>query len=296
MPLHLFFNSVFFTPSQSNRYAVTVVGLDFFQVSWTPTSENSSPSLFGNDGHYANQTEFERRDNSSVVTLLKGTHRNARGTNYTTLDSSECITAYSQGFVQSYSDVLIFADGTSGFPLLWSRFPERSISSDRKHINQDAFEWICHDHLNKVNATEDRCSAGITNDIKKAGNWTVYGHPVQSCLARRAPDTCSLQFNAWMMLAVVVIAAIKTMIILYLSIKRTNTQFLHTLGDAISSFLEREECPSSILSKCLATAGRWTTRRKSSLGEDFDGTVRTSDNSGSPSIYPPSTSSPSASL
>ena len=159
------------------------------------------------------------------------------------MEPLECMQNYSAGFMQGYGDVVVVSSRTDAdSPVLWTRYPQSSITVDKMDTNQDPFHWICHDLLASNSTSHDRCSLEMAMDRFNSGrNWTVYSNPVNHCFARVIPDACHLQFNAWLMLAVVVFGVIKVLIIGYLVFSRPAGRFLRTMGDAIASFLEEED-------------------------------------------------------
>lgn len=72
-------------------------------------------------------------------------------------------------------------------------------------------------------------------------NWTVYGSQVQYCLSRPEQATCSLYYNIWLMLAVLVCGFIKNVVIIWICVHHSNNHNLRTFGDAVNSFLTHED-------------------------------------------------------
>lgn len=167
------FNAVSFTSSKAHQYSVAVVASDFFNdTQWTPTADNSTPSNFATLGGYADVVQFERPNNATIVDLLN----DARGMNasheLTNLVPNDCMLLYSNGFAQRAGDVVVVTSSasTDTSPLVWTRYPERSISQDKDHSNQDPFNWICRDALEERTLEEARVShhvsAGLMHSIK----------------------------------------------------------------------------------------------------------------------------------
>ena len=159
------------------------------------------------------------------------------------MDPLECMQTYASGFMRSYGDVVVVSSRSdTNSPVLWTRYPQSYITTDKVDTNHDPFHWICHDLLVSNNTNHDRCNLEMAMDRFNSGrNWTVYSNPVDHCFARAFPDACQLQFNAWLMLPVVVFGVIKVLIIGYLVVWRPTGRFLRTMGDAIASFLEEED-------------------------------------------------------
>ncbi|KAF2036757.1 hypothetical protein EK21DRAFT_52086 [Setomelanomma holmii] len=202
--------------------------------------------LFFNARVVANEASFDVRDNSTIIDLLQDVTNSSNLTDYVRMDAWECMQNYSSGFLREYGDVVAVSTQLDAKPpILYTRFPQSYISSDREHTNQDPYHWICHDFLTTNSTTQNndavRCSIELAQERFDSGrNWTLYGNTVSYCLARRIPDICELQFNQWLMLGVVVFGGIKTIVIAYLLIARPSHS-LRTLGDAITSFLKDED-------------------------------------------------------
>lgn len=215
-----------------------------FQV----TPENSSPDLRFGDEQFQWQGEcdgeepciWDIRDDTPVLRLLNEVREPRQAQGFSPLDPSECIKIYTGGFMQEYSDLLVVSNATQNdSPILWTRYPQRILTEDKRTTNHDSYHWVCHDILD--NSNDEVCSRKAALDALKNKPWTVYGHPVDHCLARIAPDRCHLQYNVWIMGAVVVFSVVKVLAIAVLVFTHPDGTFLRTIGDAIASFLERHD-------------------------------------------------------
>ncbi|KAF1833717.1 hypothetical protein BDW02DRAFT_569698 [Decorospora gaudefroyi] len=260
LPFHLVFNAVFFTTSQANQYAVAVIDESYFaNTNFRPAKENASPELFGPSSYANNDCDgapcaFDIRDVSRVVALLRDVRRVSRNANFSRMEAQECMRNYSSGFIQGYSDVVVILnEPATDSPLLWTRYPQRSVDHDTEHTNPDPFRWVCHDAMMKNDTNTHRCSLKTAMEKFDSGkNWTVQGHPVSHCFARTISETCQLQFNGYLMIAVVVFGVIKVLTIGYLVLARSAGRHLRTIGDAIASFLEEEDPTTKGM--CLVTS------------------------------------------
>jgi hypothetical protein len=83
--------------------------------------------------------------------------------------------------------------------------------------------------------------------------WTVYVNPVDYCLRRNTPDVCQLELDVWIMLSVVVLGIIKMIVLIWVLFQwwLDSAHYFKTVGDALSSFLERQD-PTT----CLVTASQ----------------------------------------
>jgi hypothetical protein len=238
------FNAVFFTTTETYQYAVAVVDHSFLNnTEFQVTPENSSPDLQFGDQQFHWQGECNGKDCSwdvkkdiFVTRLLD----DVRHQTFSLMTPSECIKYYTEGFTSTYSDVVVVSNASQpDSPILWTRYPQRILTEDKRTTNHDSYHWICHDIVN--NATEEVCSRNKALESLKAKPWTVYGRTVDHCLGRIAPDRCHLQYNVWIMGAVVVFSVIKVLAIAVLVFTHPEGMFLRTIGDAIASFLERSD-------------------------------------------------------
>ncbi|UPX09651.1 uncharacterized protein EKO05_0000336 [Ascochyta rabiei] len=249
LPLHLVFNAVFFTTTETYQYAVAVVDQGFLQnAEFQATSENSSPTLpqferfVWNGNCDGNDCSWDINNDGLVRQLLDDVRDSSRAQAYKRLERPECIESYTEGFMQKYSDVVVVSNITQvDTPVLWTRYSQRNLSKDKKDTNQDPFHWVCHDMLKNSVEGPDRCSRGFAKKHIKPEQWTVYGHPVDYCFARVEPELCHLQYNAYIMLAVVVFSVIKVLAIAFLVVTHPKGDFLRTMGDAITSFLKKQD-------------------------------------------------------
>jgi hypothetical protein len=225
-----------------------------------PTAANTSPTLFEqwiypNDDCDGVDCSWDVRNNSEVLELVQRVTNSFNITGFVRMEPLECMHTYASGFMRGWGDViLISTGGNAESPVLWTRYPERSITMDKVDSNKDPYHWICQDVISPKSTGEDAiCSFKKARGPLDSGkDWTVYGHPVSYCLARAITDNCELQFNAWLMLPVLVFGCIKTMVIAYLLFARPTGRFLRTLGDAIASFLEEEDATTKDM--CLVSS------------------------------------------
>jgi hypothetical protein len=243
------FNAVFFTTTQANQYAVAVVeGSILSNSTFQPTPDNSSPVLFDQQvvAHKDCDTacSFDVQDNSTVLAIIQNVTNSNSLVGFVRMEPLQCMRNYSSGFMQDYGDVVVISTRSDAdSPVLYTRFPEKSVTVDKEDSNPDPYHWICKDIITSDTlGKDDRCSIEMaTQQFDSTRNWTVYGNTVDYCLARAIPDTCELQFNGYLMLGVVVFGVIKTAVIAYLLFARSSGTVLRTLGDAVASYLKEED-------------------------------------------------------
>ena len=254
------FNTVFFYTKQANQYAVALVAENYLDnTSFQPTEENVSPALFrpansANPECHGRSCPYDVRNATRIIELLQDARGMTMDAKFIRMEPQQCMQNYSTGFQLEYSDVLVVSTSViSQPPLLWTWYSQRLISVDTGETNQDPFNWICSDLVDPKDAEPDRCGLEMaTERFDSGGNWTIQGYPVSHCLARTIDSTCQLQFNGYLMIGVVVFGVIKALAICYLVFERPVGQYLHTIGDAIASFLEREDPTTTGM--CLVTS------------------------------------------
>ena len=95
--------------------------------------------------------------------------------------------------------------------------------------------WMCPDVMS------DSCE---TEDLLKEETWTVRGSmnlTVSYCLARQLEPSCELNVSLQLLLAVVICNAVKLVAMCMAAFVLRKGRVLLTIGDAIASFLERED-------------------------------------------------------
>ena len=90
---------------------------------------------------------FDKTDaGNAIASIVHDAQLNSRY--LTRLNGSECIKSYALGFVQTHGDVAVVSSmQNESNPVLWTRYPQRSVTLDKAKTNSDAFHWICHDLL-----------------------------------------------------------------------------------------------------------------------------------------------------
>lgn len=258
------------------QYAVAVVSRDFVDnTAFQVTPENSSPALRFPDDKFrwtsttdpcnGNSCYWDVSNDTLIVEFLNDVRNSSQRVDastqalinavqkdqalvYEKLTNEDCFNGFANGFMQSYSDVLVVSKTVqTEDPILWTRYPQRTMSEDKRDTHKDPFHWICHDELVASNYTRtDRCSRNYARKYVQPKNWTtedwtVYGHPVDHCFARVAPELCHLQYNASIMLAVALFSLCKVLAIAVLVFTHPDGDFLRTLGDAVTSYLKRSD-------------------------------------------------------
>lgn len=209
-----------------------------------PTGQSGQPNITTNGFSDEAQASLRRfyndaRDGSSE---------------YEHMDSSECINAYATTYQTKYGDVLLIPptdNGTNQYAVVDSQSvfdPPSYITGP--FLKGDPFQWLCPASPNKP------CSSYVPSIQSQAdqGNWVVHvdsgDYRANSCLVRKVPELCKLQYSLALTITVIVANVIKGVIMLYMAITSAEPPML-TTGDAVSSFLHQPEDVTQ--RKCLVT-------------------------------------------
>ena len=168
---------------------------------------------------------------------------------YTVMDPKNCLKAYSNIYISTYSDVIL-------------------VSSDKNDSNSllawdDSFSltsaWLCAPTTGFVDI-EAPSGTDVVCDFKALekdpSTWSTFGHPIKYCLAQQDLLDCTLEMSSSIMIVVLVTNAILLIIMAsILTILRSVVQqALDCFGDVLASCLEVEDEHS--LNMCLADKTR----------------------------------------
>jgi hypothetical protein len=148
------------------------------------------------------------------------------------LSNSECIEAYTTGFVSGRSDVVLVSTlHNAPNSLLWSKYPFPYLQYGAPDIDHSA--WVCTDIPNSplfsATCTFQRAQQYSTN-------WTIDEIPIEYCLSKVVENHGQLQYNVFILLIVAICNFVKALLMTWIAL-RYKTSALMTLGDALSSFL-----------------------------------------------------------
>ncbi|KAF4629268.1 hypothetical protein G7Y89_g8882 [Cudoniella acicularis] len=258
LPLHLLYNSVFFATQPVNSYTYLVAQPSFLMggsVNITVASENAQQRqkafMFGYSpqtaqfGNWSLDSNFDT--SQQTYSHLCGEHcglfRNGStlvGIPFANITAMECLARYYSTF-GNHSDVILVTtydeltfEQVDGGPLLHIGYNEGpTLSGGNTWVwgSSNNFSW--HD-LSKT----------LSNDTG-IENWNVFGYRVDYCLSRQWDNSqaCALGFSAPMLIAVCIANLLKVLGIAWTTVlySRRDMQPLSTLGDALASFLHKND-------------------------------------------------------
>jgi hypothetical protein len=236
LPLHLFYNSTVFSSVQANSYDVFSVNESYLSQSGPGNVDTVDEGAYNVDHPDAYNISVELHQK-----LLNSTLQN--------LSNIDCINAYAQIFQTTQGNLLLVTNTSSN-----RLIEEELVFSPANHAQgcTDAYHWICLDADNDIQDTDlcgtTACPNLIPGIRANPSNWSVFHDQIQYCLSEPVDQNCKLQFNVRFAVIVIIFNAIKTAIMAYSAFGVSRTPLM-TVGDAITSFLERED--SAARGRCL---------------------------------------------
>ncbi|KAL5384274.1 hypothetical protein DPSP01_005420 [Paraphaeosphaeria sporulosa] len=250
VPFHLLYNSLVFVSLSANNYYYTIGAADFLEgASYNLTgplqTSSGSPywtlSALPGINYDTSTTQVYYRDKTRVDNLYKyydQIQKNASA--WERLSNSDCIQAYSNVFLTGRRNVVLISSekNTTNSVLDYG-------ISELDNGGMDNNWWICSKVQDGGNV---KCQP---DDLKaKADNWTVWGYPIDYCLSEKIEDVCEVEFSMDIMVVVIIFNIIKVIAMTWVLLRYNAEDILTTVGDSVSSFLEREDVTTRGM--CLA--------------------------------------------
>jgi hypothetical protein len=153
------------------------------------------------------------------------------------LEVGACIDAYATTFVTDRGSLILVTNNSTQ---LAAPVPHDNEASSLLPLDfacrPQPYDWIC----GMANATPcDAETACLTESIDKA-DWRPFGSKVEYCLSEPVAEECSLHFSPRLAWVVIVFNLAKAILIAYVAFRIKENPLL-TVGDAVSSFLERAD-------------------------------------------------------
>ena len=243
IPLHLLYNSAVFSSLCTRRYDFFMVSSEFFDGGTFEMILGTSP------------VDLDGATSEILETNLK-TFQQEYQKNQSSLQRLEplaCLEIYSAPIISTYSDLFIvstYPNFNNSLIALQQEVDSGLISSSYRDT-EIAFDHSCRisglDYC--ILKTTDPCIGIFANDSSPC----VY---IQHCLSERVNECCKLQFSLVITIFVIMCNLIKTICIGTIAWKQ-DPEPLVTLGDAISSFLDRPDVTTE--GNCITGRTRFET-------------------------------------
>lgn len=189
-------------------------------------------------------------------------YKKARDSKLDRLSNIDCIREYAESIQTKRGNVLLVtaddrmptpnvtAKGTpiniysvNVFRAQLAQFPDNAIN---------LYNWICSGYPDMIASSLDLPCSTFIDGVKSASdNWRVSGkgynkstespiYPVDYCLSEKSEPRCKVQFALSIAILVTILNFFKAILIFYTALG-TKENPLMTMGDAVASFLERED-------------------------------------------------------
>ncbi|KAK4909791.1 hypothetical protein LTR49_021460 [Elasticomyces elasticus] len=226
VPIHLLYNSAIFKTLDANEYTMAIVNPDFL------TGGSDFNTLY--ETNYGYNTSI---DSLSTLSYMQSFFANSStdASLVQKLSNSDCIAAYGTGFVSGRNHVLAVTSKTSTAAnhTVYGT-DEAEYEFDGTGSGQPYF-WICTDQPYRPGYNCD-----VPTARRNATNWTINNAKIDYCLSQIAPSHCKLQFSLHILITVILMNAGKAAC-MFLTLYRQREATLVTVGDALSSFLDRPD-------------------------------------------------------
>lgn len=201
------YNSTIFATESINRYRIVGVP-ESFVTSKTPYNSSDWGTALEEVEHerymYENSRRWER------------------------LEPLECLRAYSKSFLHDRHDVLLITEMDKDTINLYPKV--------KNNIRRPHWEWAYTDYITA------RYRNFEFEYVVKQGNWTLYGRDIHYCISEPYETKCTLQYNRYIMLAVIISNLMVIGVMVWTRVKldddRDGLARFVTVGDAINSFLQ----------------------------------------------------------
>ncbi|RMZ86815.1 hypothetical protein DV736_g5959, partial [Chaetothyriales sp. CBS 134916] len=242
IPLHLMYNSAFYSSLSNNDYNILIVTPEFvtggaFDLA---AAINASNTIWDYDA----TIDVDPADIQRAIGTTKFEH----------LEVKRCIRDYAQVFLSSRRNLVLVsnADQANNSLLYLEKYEtSRELGGGR----YTPYDWICRavatiyqSHNSPNNPTA--CDAYISEIEAASDEWEPWGYQVQYCMSETVEESCSFNGNIPIIFTVITCNVAK-MLLMWIVAFRLRGSPLITIGDAVASFLQRPDLTTEGL--CLLT-------------------------------------------
>lgn len=226
LPLHLLWNSTIFATDGTNLF------------SWVVADESF---LTGNAWlKPVRGTDYMCNGNGVSSEHIQHIYDGFEANNYTRLSALDCFNAYNVDFLNTRRNLIMITAPEPGMNM--SRCAYNSTTWTNSSVIATDMDWLpgwgeLKDFPYYLDDAEFRHNS-------KAGNFTLLGNPIQYCYSEVAEmATCQLQYVSYIIYVVIICNVIKFMCMCAAArfLWNLNEPILATIGDAVSSFLEKPD-------------------------------------------------------
>jgi hypothetical protein len=225
VPLHLVYNSVFFSTIASNEYEVVFANASFVHG--------------GPQGVY-DKTKFPIINDTQI-----------RAKSWDRLEPAACINSYATEFLNTRRNLVV---------VVFRNEKSRNDSSVQEVVSNtfnftiqkpdafDPYRWICDtgdgDHRYDFDKSEmksdSRCSSKVSKVKTYSNMWHWQEWDIDYCLSEPVEGKCSLNFSLSTIVVVIICNVGKSLLMFFVAF-RIKDDPLVTIGDAVDSFLNSND-------------------------------------------------------
>lgn len=163
---------------------------------------------------------------------------------------ADCIKSYNNPIQSKFRNIVAVSEAvqTDNHSLLWL---EKTTP-----LSDNATDWTCKYTWGELNTTTGESTCSSEDAISNSTNWaigyhhrqpfntthsSIWSYSISYCLVEPGPpDPCALSYDRWLLSVVIVANAVK-IALMVITLKVIRGPTLVTLGDGLSSFLERPD-------------------------------------------------------
>ena len=264
LPLHLMFNSVFFTSIATNNYNVVFATPNFTQGAPFSTANGRNTVAF--------QPPIWKENLTTIQQLVEDNR-------FERLENTDCINAYAVDLQTSRRTLVVISSNASVHDngAVLGSGNQAYILPERWYVLQkgyDPYDWMCgyHDagkhgvHLDTFGNLPN-CYKYIKKFQNSPDDWWPSDWHADHCLSEKIEGQCSFNVNLAIIWIVVACNAIKLITMAIVAYSGTIDRPLMTVGDAIVSFMTAPDRTTKDMSlrsredivQCMWKYRRWKT-------------------------------------
>ncbi|KIX08961.1 uncharacterized protein Z518_00039 [Rhinocladiella mackenziei CBS 650.93] len=271
IPLHLMYNSAFYSSLSNNDYNILIVTPDFV----TGGAFDLAAAIDASHTIWDYDATIDV-DPAAIQSEI-GTARFER------LEVKQCIRDYAQVFLSSRRNLVLVsnADQANNSLLYLEKYETSRELGDGRYT---PYNWSVDFYPSQIKTDTDRicravgtiyqshnppnnptaCDAYISEIEAASDEWEPWGYQVQYCMSETVDESCSFNGNIPIIFTVIACNVAKLLLMLIVAFRLRGSPLI-TIGDAIASFLQRPDLTTEGL--CLLTR-QDVTRGTEKVGPD----------------------------
>ncbi|KEF58819.1 uncharacterized protein A1O9_03662 [Exophiala aquamarina CBS 119918] len=231
LPLHLLFNSSFFS---------SIASMDYHVIFATPGF------LEGDRFNYttADMFSWAMPSDTDIARVQQQVLQNS--SRFERLENAQCIKTYAKDIITDRRSVIVI---TSDVPAPENGSVFLATESFTASPDTEAYPWICPISAYATPgapqtysyAYNGRCSTQVAKGEIDPANWRPTNITAEFCLSEKVPEQCGFYANVAIIWIVVACNIVKVLIMGYIVLSHGLEKPLLTIGDSISALITRPD-------------------------------------------------------